>query len=290
MEIYDKNVLDFGFKPEITSVEDAEAIHERMIQIETKFALTHDPYAMPHYRGEQKYGWDLSPNLFRIKSLQNNIQDLRALEYKAWMEFESVIHNKFGQDALRTIFNNEKHGKDWDLVMQAQHAGIKTSLLDWSPTIHAPIYFATEKSRSFDIDNSDGQFWVYMPSSDQIKSHNDFPVKDTFYDQHPQQLESGVIINVATYLDDLSKRKYETRIFHQKGRFFVSGVNEWGEAMNKQINVIPKLFRFVVPAKYKESIRQELAQRKIDYNYLYGPWNPDHKKLMDDINERIYGA
>jgi hypothetical protein len=60
--------------------------------------------------------------------------------------------------------------------------------------------------------------------------------------------------------------------------------------MNRQPELMPLLFRFSIPAENKASIRAELRERGIDYNYLYGPFNPDHQQLIDDLNNEVYGV
>lgn len=289
MKIFDQNPARFGLNTEITSLTDAEAVHDRLVKIDIKCALG-GPLSMPHYRGEQQHGWKLLPNIFRMKNLQKDQMQLKELERKAFTEFETAIRINFGDEAMRTIFNNQKYGKEWDTFMQAQHAGIKTSLLDWSPNVYAPLYFATEFSKTVDIEKADGQFWVYMTPFEQILSHNEYPVINTFYNQHPQELKTGAMINVSTYLDDLSNRKYETRWFRQKGRFYISDQDHWNVAMDEQPAIIPLLFRFTIPAKHKSSIREELKLRGIDYDYLYGPFNPDHQKLINKINSDFFGV
>src|SRR5205085_1973441 len=112
-----------------------------------------------------------------------------------------------------------------------------------------------EQSDVADIENADGQFWAFMMPFESIKSHNEFPVKDTFYEEDPQTLKKGFMINVSIFLDDLSKRKYETRMFHQKGRFYISGESDYEIAMDKQPAIAPLLLRFRVPAGKKPSIR-----------------------------------
>lgn len=288
MEIYDQNVLDWNMNSEITCVKDAERIHDTMVSLEFK-ATWGGMYDMPHYRGEQYFGWDLMPNIFRIGDLATDKAKAKQLEKQGWQEFENVIKANFGNDALRTIFDNEKHGKDWDLLMQAQHASVKTRLLDWSPNVYAPLYFATERNADPKIENSDAQFWVFMVPFESIKSHNDYPVRDTFYDQDPQALSQGCMINVSIFLDELDKRKYEVRMYHQKGRFYVSEDASCHLPLNKQPALQPLLFRFRVPAKFKEPIRNELDARGINYDYLFGSANPAHQALMDSINKKVFG-
>lgn len=287
MDRYDENVLQFGLNPVITSVKDVEVIHDTMVQLEFKAALG-DLYAMPHYRGEQKFGWNLDTNLFRIKSFQED--KVRALQSvrEGVTEFERVIRLNFGDAAFRSLFDNEKHGKDWDMLFQAQHAGVKTCLLDWSPTIYAPLYFCTEESSNPDIENADAQYWAYMVPSGNIKSHDEFPVKDSFYEQDPYSLKEGYMINVSIFLDDLEKRAYETRMYHQKGRFYLSGYDNLEIAMNKQPDVVQFLYRFRIPAEFKPVIRKELLERGINREYLYGPEKADHQALINAINNKIF--
>lgn len=146
MELYDQNVVAFGASAEITSVQDGLNLHKRMVQIETKAVFARDIYAMPHYRGEQKFGWDISPGISRVVSGKATVDEVRQLEKAALQEFEIEVASKIGKEALRTLFYNEKHGKDWDMLFQAQHAGIKTSLLDWTPEILQGLFFATRKA------------------------------------------------------------------------------------------------------------------------------------------------
>jgi len=287
MDQYDKNLEAFGFKPEITSVDDALNLHKQMVRLEFKLVIG-DPYAMPHYRGEQRFGWDISSGLFRIQKMVKDPIGARLLEKKAMVEFESVIKANFGGQALRTLFDSENHGKDWDLLFQAQHAGVKTSLLDWSPEMLTGLYFCTEESNDPAIENSDGQLWVYVVPFDQIKAHNEFPVKDTFYDQDPQTLGTGLLINNSIYLDSIDKRPFETRMFHQKGRFFISSADQCHVPLNKQADIIRTLFRFTVPAKFKSIIRTDLTERRITREYFYGKENEDAKKLIHAINAKIY--
>lgn len=289
MEIYDLNVLRFRLNPEINSVTDAEKIHDFLCKLEVKMALG-TLNLMPHYRGEQFYGWEILPNIFRIKSLENDPITAKKLEKQGWLEFEKTIQQHFGSDALRNLFDSETFGKDWDLLMQSQHATIKTRLLDWSANVYSPLYFASEKSGDDDIDNADGQFWVYMTPTEQIKSHNEFPIKNTFYDQDPQDVKSPSMINVSIYLDDLEKRKYEVRMYHQRGRFFISEEANCNIPMNRQTNIAELMFRFKIPAASKQAIQDELKVRNIHYEYLFGAPNPAHQQLMDAVNKNVYGT
>jgi hypothetical protein len=288
MELYDKRVLELGMKREITSVQNGLDVHKAMVRFETKEHFANDIYAMPHYRGEQNFGWDISPGISRVVDENATVDEARQLEKKALEEFELEVTSKVGKEALRTLFNNEKHGKDWDLLFQAQHAGIKTSLLDWTPEILQALFFATEESAITDIEKADGQLWVFLARFRTIRSHNEWPVKDSFYEQDPSSISEGYLINSSIYLDDLGKRLFESRMYKQKGRFYLSSKENFGIAMNRQNDVVPLLFRFIIPASHKAVIREELKERGITREYLYVEENPTHQAIIDSINQKVY--
>lgn len=288
MEQYDENVLKLGCPPDITNIKDAETIHIIMVDIETKARVRGCIYDMPHYRGEQKFGWDILPSIFRIPSLENDPEKAGELQKKAMIDFDETVTELFGKDALRTLFYSEKHGKDWDLLFQAQHANIKTKLLDWSPEILTALFFCTEESQDPNIEKADGQLWVFMVPFENIKAHNEFPVKDTFYEQDPSTIKDGFMINSSIYLDNLGDRVLESRMYKQRGRFYISSENKSYIPLNKQPDIKELLFRFKVPFDCKPIIREELRARKISREYLYVQENSEHQAIIDLINSRVY--
>src|SRR5665648_449527 len=109
----------------ISSVDDAEKLHELFIKLRGELFRRQIVEIMPHYRGEQKYGWDIRSGIFRPPLNIENPQVGKDLEKRAIQEFEKTIVEKIGSKVLRDIFYNKKYGKDWDLLFQAQHAGVK---------------------------------------------------------------------------------------------------------------------------------------------------------------------
>ncbi len=61
---------------------------------------------------------------------------------------------------------NEPNIAKWDLLFQAQHAGVKTSLVDFSTNIFLSSFFMSEPSKTFD--NENGQLWCLLVPSDFI--------------------------------------------------------------------------------------------------------------------------
>lgn len=94
---------------EITNVDEAIYLHDKVfIPFRVKLIESGLNGFMPHYRGEQKYGWDIIPGVFRppLTSLSNI--DGKKQEKLATIEFENTIKNNIGDHALRQLFNAEK--------------------------------------------------------------------------------------------------------------------------------------------------------------------------------------
>lgn len=271
----------------ITSVEDAEAFHDKFIKLRIELFLRQITEIMPHYRGEQNSSWDIRSGIFRPPLTISAPTIGKDLEKKAVDEFERVINQKVGQNVLRNVFNNEKHGKDWDLLFQAQHAGIKTTLTDWTAFILSALYFATEESSSLDIENLDGQIWCFIVPTIYILGHSTLPAKN-FYEMNPFDMKGTYLINPSSYLDNIQDRIFEYRMFRQKGRFLMCSNDTCHIPFNKQPHIQKYLFRIRIPAENKKAIRKELADRGVIRSEMYIDENPDRQSLITEINAKVF--
>jgi len=290
MAIYDDNpqkILDI--EPIITSIDEAEAVHNRLIEFRSQLYFSGQMDAQPHYRGEQKFGWDISPGLSRGKGAGLFGPQAKALESRLVSEFEKEITTRFGPQALRHLFDGQAYGRKWDSLFQAQHAGIRTTILDFSFHWERSLFFAVEESPDPDIENSDAQFWAYQYNNELLLKHSKYPIDDSFYDQDPESLLEGRMVNVPFFLDDLEHRLFEGRMFKQIGRFFIPAQDTCQIPLNLQDDIAPWLFRFRIPAEYKKPIREELEATGIDRAYLYVEENPAHHNLIAEINKRVCG-
>ena len=145
----------------INSVEDAKLLHKKLIDFSLDLSLNGVADIMPHYRGEQDYKWDIRSGVFRNKMKDNTSENGKKLEQKLVKTFEEKIIEKFGEFIIRNVSIQGKYTKEWDLLFQAQHAGIKTTITDWSCDIERSLFFATELSKDKLIENSNGQLWWF---------------------------------------------------------------------------------------------------------------------------------
>lgn len=285
MEIYDSNVADhLGIAQEINTLPEIDALHEKFIELRTKWKMETWLGYMPHYRSEQCYGWDIIPGVFRGAGSKYPAQQGKVLERDAALDFKMQVENTMGKAALRHLFDHKKYGPDWDLLFQAQHAGVKTTLVDWTAHIQRSVYFAVEQHPDPAIEKADAQLWVFMVPYEMMKNEG---AMDDFYEIDPMTTDKGYLINVSVYLDDLDQRVFESRIARQGGRFFISAASECNVALNKQ-DIAKYFYRFRIPAASKVVIREQLNTRGVNRESVYVTENPAHQAVIDDINKRIY--
>lgn len=268
----------------ITNIEEAEAFHQKFIALRTELYFSGIADIMPHYRGEVNFGWDITPGLFRQPLKIVDSATGKKAERVAVHEFETVITRKIGKDALRSIFNHKTFGKDWDLLFQAQHAGVRTSLTDWSAEMLTALYFATETGP---FDNVDAQLWCFIVPTQCIASDSTFKDK-SFYEMNPFEMPGTYLINPSTYITDIEQRIFEYRMYRQRGRFVMIEEKSCHIPLNRHVDISKFLFQIRIPADRKEAIRQQLAQRNVIRSMMYIDENPKHQNLIDEINGIVY--
>jgi len=274
----------------ITSALDADQLHDLFIKLRSELILRRIIEIMPHYRGEQNFGWDIRSGIFRPPLKITDPKVGKDLEQKAIQEFEKVIHEKVGAKALRDLFNREKYGKDWDLLFQAQHAGIKTTLTDWSAFIISALFFATEQSADENIEKSDGQLWCFITPIVDILGHNNSPTRNTFYDINPFDVKNTFLINPSSYISEIEERIFEYRMYRQKGRFVMTSNDSCHIPINQQKEWGKFIFRARIPAEFKPIIREELAERGITREIMYIDEAPSRQDLITEINMTIFNG
>jgi len=108
------------------------------------------------FRGHANINWELLPSIARIQhdSLESNYEN------GGWESIETDLINSFKQHAVRYMTKEPKNKLEW--MIQAQHHGVPTRLLDWSSNPLKALYFAVENPA---YDNVDGSVYLLSPSS-----------------------------------------------------------------------------------------------------------------------------
>jgi hypothetical protein len=269
------NTQDYKKHTRIYSLDDAKELHEAKVK--------EKPLSQPHYRGEQVHGWNIEAGIFRRNQNERRLSGLegRVLEQHATELFKEKMVQCFGSNVFKEDKREGKYGKYWDLVCQAQHAGIKTTLTDWSADICTAMYFATEFSTDYAKENADAQLWYFDTPRTIIFSDN----ASVFDDLNPLDMQTAIMFNPSHFTFGNEDRPQEKRMYNQEGRFFMSKTNEAQFPAN--IVYSNRIFRFVIPANCKQKIRQELREKGINKDSMYLQENKKLDTLADEINSTI---
>ncbi|OKY26206.1 FRG domain-containing protein [Thalassotalea sp. PP2-459] len=107
------------------------------------------------FRGQANFDWELLPSLARI-----NHDSLESRYESGWEGIEMDLLNTFKQHAVRYMDKEPKNKLEW--MIQAQHHGVPTRLLDWSSNPLKALYFAVENPK---YDHVNGSVYVLSLSS-----------------------------------------------------------------------------------------------------------------------------
>ena len=270
----------------LNSLDEADALHDKLIKLcsDTLFEIGFD--MMPHYRGEQNKDWNLSPGIYRPNSTITDPILGKQLEKQAVDLFEKTVKDKFGPEALRKLFNKERFGREWDLLFQAQHAGVKTTLTDWSANIISAAYFATENWGK--SPEPDGQLWILIVPRDKMLGHTALGQK-SLYNKDPFQMTDTYLINSAIDLDGVESRLFEYRMYKQKGRFLILQNTGSNTALNKQERYKDLLLQYVIPNEKKKGFREDLAKRNVTRATQILETNGEADSIVKFVNDEIFG-
>ena len=280
-ENYLKSMEDF----EINNLQDIRNLHDELIKINVELIKKFRFSVMPHYRGEQKYGWDIFPGIFR-PPFSKGIDLSRAREFEkqgAEIFKEKVIEN-FGKEQIFK-HSKEPYGENWDILFQAQHAGVKTNLIDLSTRSTLASFFMCEPSKEYD--NEDGQLWGLLVPLEFIYNETSDYDKFLYPELNPFDLDKSFVCNIPTYVDDIDERTYQFRLFRQHGRLFASSNSDLEIPLNKKEFWKNMIFRVRVPAKAKKIIFEELIKVKIDRQSMMITESEKADLMIEDINNRI---
>ncbi len=270
---------------EIKNLQDVRNFHEELIRVRTELRFTVGLDVMPHYRGEQNYGWDILPGIFRPPFVNEIDQSKsREIEKKGVEIFKQKVIDRYGEEQ---IFKHsiKPYGEDWDLLFQAQHAGVKTNLIDLSTSSVLSSFFMCEPSEEYE--NSDGQLWGLLVPSEFIYNETSDYDKPVYPDFSPYDLNTSFVCNVPTYIDDIDERIYQFRLFRQHGRLFASRNSDINVPLNKKEFWRNMMFRVKVSAEAKKTIYSELKKCGIDRKSMMIIESENADNMINEINNEM---
>lgn len=272
---------------EIKNLNDIERFHDELINIRVNLRFQIGMEVMPHYRGEQNYGWDIIPGIFRPPFAPNmDLGKAREIEKKGAEIFKERVIERYGEEQLFK-HSIKPYGEIWDLLFQAQHAAVKTNLIDLSTSSVSSSFFMSEPNPG--LDTADGQLWGILVPSEFIYNETSDYDKLVYPEFNPFALERGFVCNVPTYITDIDQRTYQFRLFRQHGRLFASSDANLHIPLNQKEFWKDMMVRVRVPAEAKKTIFKELAERGIDRDSMMHTESEEADKMINEINRMLMG-
>jgi len=231
---------------------------------------------MEHYRGQARPDYKLVPNisrkLFNAKEVQEKEENLVAF-----------LKTKLKENNIELILriDNELNEKQnlWNILIQAQHLGLPTRLLDWSLKWEVGLWFAVEKPSN---DNVDGQFWIFSAPNEIHPTDT----RDNFYNKDLHNLDKTYLINPPIYWsDDLNSQIGEIKRQRQFGKFSISSFEKSIIPLENQPEINQHLEKYCIPAKAKEQIRLKIESIGLQKEWLY--YRNANTEILTKLNEII---
>lgn len=267
----------------IDNIEDLKNLHSKLINIRTdlRFSTGYDVH--PHYRGEQLFGRDILPGIFRPPfSVDMTLDNARFVEINGIKIFKKRVIEKYGEKMLFKYKVKTEHSENWDLLFQAQHAGIKTNLVDLSTSIYDSAFFACEPSDKHD--EKDAQLWCLLVPSEFLYGESTEYDNPCYPKLNPFELEESFVCNVPTFVDDIDQRTYQFRLFRQHGRLFASSNKDLNVPLNKKEFWENMIIRVKISPETKKNIFNQLKEAGISHQKLVLEDDEETEKFIDSIN------
>jgi hypothetical protein len=198
------------------------------------------------YRGHSSPDYGLTPSLIRKP---------------AWIAKEQILFDEYERSAARIL---ERKEDDWELLIDMQHYGIPTRLLDWTDVLGIALAFALYDSHG---DHEDSVVFVLDPgqlnrkSSDsdsvrRVPNDAEFKYKACYWHSRPFKAVHPIAIDTPYR---------NARIAAQLGTFTIHGSNH--DPIEVQLPECVR--RIVLPSAIKPSAREFLEHANLNPFSIY---------------------
>ncbi|ELK5320546.1 FRG domain-containing protein [Vibrio vulnificus] len=212
----------------------------------------------PMYRGQSDIGWPLTPSIGRLHHVMN-----RKVIHSSWDSFEQSILTQFKRLSEPYLKSKPLTRLEW--LVEAQHYGLSTPLLDWSTSPLKALYFAVENPL---YDLKDAAVYVIQPDSVRWESESleAFRYLEFYFPKHTNEriVAQDACFTVFPYpqttapLDDLKNE------------------NSFSAKSLRSIRTIR------IPSEQKEKLRKQLSDIGIHRMSMYPGLESVSKHIMSN--------
>lgn len=248
-DYYDsRTIKEFGEYNTIYSLDDLNFLEDL---IKHKFG-TGAGYGM-FFRGEGNSSWDITPTTAR--EIAPSISGLEL--QKAEEELLNTFINRLTEKNSINILQNRKDTgnvnlNNWYMLTQAQHGRLKTTLIDFTNNFRLAFYFAVEDVTH---DEQDAQIWLL------VDFHQKLIINDTVLMRYnPFDLQEDLLIAPTIISDHILQKPFHHNNSMQHGLFIKQKSINCNLPLNQNEKFCDCLFRFIIPASEKQTLRKDLQQ------------------------------
>lgn len=254
----------------ITTLEEFEKLVDDIRMRRAYTQANYLPYRQEFYRGQLSSDWLIKPSLTRDLKTEQQVIDS---ENQIINLFKQEIAAKNYEQKIFLHSNPRGHQNDWAWLMQAQHYGIPTRMLDWTLKPEVALYFAVDNSK---MDDTDGQFLVMYYPLFSIKTEN--YENHQYYDIHPKDITDTWFMNPSFYAErDYDETTAETRRARQHGKFTIQPYKDTLFGLDQQDRFLRQwnetfelvIEKYIIPAQFKPQLRLDLIARGWHGEFLY---------------------
>ena len=204
-------------------------------------------------RGQANKDWELIPSIFRMKNY--NVEKEKEI-------YHIIDKMNFSQFSKKLFLNK---------VIEAQHFGIPTRLLDWTDNPLIALYFAANEEKE-----SDGKIFVYW-TSDIIQFDNEY-----------FEILSKIIEDI---LKNVNVRRSDEKIDDFISKFFTFFLGEdilflevkfENDRLKAQSGYFSIIFSELIFSNYFDRIMKECFKKTISWNKWKIEFND--KPFINDLN------
>ncbi len=266
----------YPFKKYISSVEELEEIIKRA----KNYRGLSDP--TESFRGQARDGWQLQPSIARSFS---NPGDVEKTERAILKDFLTELQSQNISSSIQSGYLNGSYHSEWLLIQQAQHYELPTRFMDWTGDWRIALFFAVSnrcEEEQNENDCFDGQFWIFLVPEEIWISDGD---QSDYINQDPFEYKETKVLNSSTlHSSDYLIKIAQHRKRRQSGRFCIQFCQNVMIPLENQESYKPYLYKVIIPAKLKKTIREQLG---ITWDSIYLNKTPEEKEITDKIEKIV---